>query len=89
MIPERTGNSMGILLLIALIVLITLNVLAEAKAQSAKLEPEVVEVKQCPPHKWRYVEVKDTEGNTVKWKIVCDVCGPMQSQERPSGGDYS
>lgn len=57
---------------------------------NAKVEEEVVEVKQCPPHKWSHVEVKDTNGDTVKWKLVCAVCGPMQSQgEKPRGGDYS
>jgi hypothetical protein len=34
--------------------------------------------KRCPPHKWRHQEIKDFEGNTVKWKMVCDVCGPLK-----------
>ena len=40
--------------------------------------------KNCPPHKWQYVEVRDTEGNTVKWKIVCDLCGPLRPQTGPA-----
>lgn len=32
----------------------------------------------CPPHKWRHVEVKDHEGVTHAWKMVCDRCGPLK-----------
>ena len=38
--------------------------------------------KFCPPHKWFYQEVKDLEGKTVKWKMVCEICGPL----KPSTG---
>lgn len=50
------------------------------KKQLDKAKDYIVEdvAKWCPPHKWRYVEVRDTEGNTVKWKLVCDLCGPLK-----------
>jgi hypothetical protein len=37
--------------------------------------------KNCPPHKWRHQEVKDLNGNTLKWKMVCDICGPLKPIE--------
>jgi hypothetical protein len=57
----------------------------EQKAAHDKAKQDfVVEevVKNCPPHKWRYLEVRDTEGKTIKWKLICDLCGPL----KPSGG---
>lgn len=66
------------------------SALSAPSEDSQELQPEIVPVKQCPPHQWSYHEVKDTEGKTVKWKLVCAVCGPMQSPERPTNnGDYS
>ena len=79
------------LLILMVVVGFLLIYMEEAKPSDAQNKPtnvEIVEVKRCPPHKWNYVEVKDTEGNTVKWKIVCDVCGPMQGYDKPTGGDY-
>jgi hypothetical protein len=40
--------------------------------------------KFCPPHKWHYQEVKDLEGNTVKWRMVCDLCGPLKPSNGPA-----
>ena len=40
--------------------------------------------KFCPPHKWRYQEVRDTEGNTVRWRIICDLCGPLKPSDGPA-----
>jgi hypothetical protein len=69
------------------------NKLAEEEQQPTK-DVEVVDAetpiivdekpKQCPPHKWRYVEVRDRAGNTLRWKIICDLCGPLTAPERPS-----
>jgi len=57
----------------------------QALAQKAKLNFVVEEVvKNCPPHKWRHLEVRDTEGNTVKWRLVCDICGPLKPQTGPA-----
>ena len=49
-----------------------------------KKEDFIVEnvTRVCPPHKWRYQEVRDTEGKTVRWRIICDLCGPL----KPMGG---
>lgn len=77
------------LLLLFVVGLYAANVIDRMNTKIIAEATEVVPVKQCPPHKWQYVEVKDTEGNTVKWKIVCDICGPMVAPERPQSGDYS
>jgi hypothetical protein len=49
------------------------EVLAERARQDAKV---------CPPHKWRHHEIKDSAGNLVSWKIICDLCGPLGSQDK-------
>ena len=41
-------------------------------------------VKFCPPHKWRYQEVRDTQGNTVRYRIICDLCGPLKPTNGPA-----
>jgi len=82
---------MGVLVfIIAFLVGLRIASALSSHKVNSELEPEIVPVKQCPPHQWSYHEVKDTEGKTVKWRLVCAVCGPMQSQERPTNnGDYS
>ena len=56
---------------------------ADFIVEKAKADYVVEDVKKfCPPHKWRYQEVRDTEGNTVRWRIICDLCGPL----KPMGG---
>ena len=52
----------------------------------AKLQDFVVEntVKACPPHKWRYQEVRDPEGKTIRWRIICDLCGPIKPANGPA-----
>lgn len=40
------------------------------------------EAKVCPPHKWRHHEIKDAAGNVIHWKIICDLCGPLGSQDK-------
>ena len=60
--------------------------LEEAKKNKDKKADYIVEevTKFCPPHKWRYQEVKDQDGNTVKWKLICDVCGPLKPSAGPA-----
>jgi len=54
--------------------------------EDKKKEDFVVEdvKKFCPPHKWRYQEVRDPQGNTVRWRIICDLCGPLKPQNGPA-----
>ena len=40
--------------------------------------------KVCPPHKWRYQEVRDTEGNVIRFRIICDICGPLKPSDGPA-----
>lgn len=78
---------MGLLLFLVFI-LILVNAFTQAsKMQQQNIKASfVVEevVKNCPPHKWRHLEVRDTEGNTVKWKLVCDICGPLKPSSGPA-----
>jgi hypothetical protein len=80
---------MEIILMIMFIILVNMLLKQYLPDDSDTKQPTVVAVKQCPPHKWGYVEVKDTEGTTVKWEVVCAVCGPMVAPERPKNGDYT
>jgi hypothetical protein len=50
--------------------------------------PTTIVVKACPPHKWRHIEIKDQNGNTVKWTMVCDVCGPLRPLDAPDRTGY-
>jgi hypothetical protein len=52
------------------------------KARASVITEDVP--KFCPPHKWFYQEVKDLEGKTVKWKMVCEICGPLKPQDGPA-----
>jgi hypothetical protein len=39
---------------------------------------------RCPPHKWKWQEVKDPiSGETID-KMVCERCGPLRSERRES-----
>jgi len=78
-----------LLIFIAFVTYMSIRENARLSEMEESLQTKIVPVRKCPPHKWQYVEVKDTEGNTVKWNIVCDHCGPLQSQGKPAGGDYS
>lgn len=43
-------------------------------------EKLVIEKKKCPPHQWFWQEIVDQDGNKQGERIVCKVCGPIQSQ---------
>jgi hypothetical protein len=36
-----------------------------------------IKANPCPPHKWKGVEIKDGDGNTIT-KLICEKCGPLQ-----------
>ena len=42
--------------------------------------PYVAVEKNCPPHQWRWVDVKDQDGNKHGERLVCMICGPMKGQ---------
>lgn len=51
------------------------------KTPAVQTQPDVIVqdvTTNCPPHKWRYVEVQDHHGNTHGWRVVCDLCGPLK-----------
>lgn len=54
--------------------------------QVAAQQKEVIqEIKKvCPPHKWFHQEVKDQEGKTHAWRLVCELCGPLKPSDGPA-----
>lgn len=77
-----------ILVLLLVLFLIFSSAIAGAKEKerldaAAKAGPKASVVSEdipkfCPPHQWFHQEVKDLEGNTVKWRMVCKLCGPLK-----------
>jgi hypothetical protein len=39
------------------------------------------DLKVCPPHKWRHHEIFDEHGELISWKLICDICGPIDKQD--------
>jgi hypothetical protein len=62
-----------------LLAIFALMVLLEASRMKQVEGPKpAVVVPRCPPHEWQWVEIYDEEGNVLKSKIVCDLCGPLK-----------
>lgn len=76
------------LVLLLIILLSVVNTVSQVKQQKLPSTSDAVVVedvpKFCPPHKWFYQEVKDTDGKTVRWRIVCELCGPMKPSDGPA-----
>jgi hypothetical protein len=70
------------LLIVALIIASSFKKTVPQGAQANFIVEDIP--KFCPPHKWRYLEIKDTEGTTVKWRLICDLCGPLKPQNGPA-----
>lgn len=34
----------------------------------------------CPPHKWKWIDLIDKDGVKHGEKLVCELCGPLDSQ---------
>ena len=74
----------GILfLLIFVILLISEAIRIHAEGEKNKLIVAEETEPSCPPHKWRHVEIKDNEGNVMKYKLACDLCGPFKMTDEP------
>ena len=73
----------------ALFFIIFLLFLVNTFTRAAKMQQEaakkkvdaIVEIvaRNCPPHKWRFIEVKDQDGNIIRTNLVCDLCGPYKA----------
>lgn len=79
---------MGLILIVLLFVLLLFATNpAPGERKTTKNEnpfkDEIVS-KNCPPHKWRYHEIKDEDGNVVRWKLACDLCGPLKPLDAPT-----
>jgi hypothetical protein len=42
----------------------------------------------CPPHRWRWEQIKDHEGVVHAERLICERCGPLQKQSPPERMDY-
>lgn len=67
--------------------MLALSIYIMTPKPSKKDELEVYKPKTCPPHKWEYREMKDQDGSTAGWKIVCQVCGPLKPSDGPGRTD--
>lgn len=71
---------MEFLFVIGLIVLIAIVMPKPDLKETGASEKLVIEKKKCPPHQWFWQEIVDQDGNKQGERIVCKVCGPLQSQ---------
>ena len=71
----------GLVLILILILIVDFILISTVKPIKSLKQEVAIAAKMCPPHKWRYQELKDSSGETVRWKIVCDVCGPMRRED--------
>lgn len=76
------------MVIVLLVILFLLMGRFVAEANKSTQIPTVINVPACPPHKWRHVEIKDQDGNTVRWSMTCDVCGPLRPLDAPKKMDY-
>lgn len=76
-----------ILLVIILVFFALGNMIMPEPHKSNTDELFTISTKQCPPHKWKHVEIKDQDGEVVVWKLICDLCGPLKSLEDQSKAD--
>ena len=49
------------------------------KDSTIQVEAPKVSEKKCPPHKWSFVEVKDSNGEVTGTKLTCAHCGPLHN----------
>lgn len=49
---------------------------------------KVMQERWCPPHKWKYEEVKSSSGEIASTRIVCELCGPLKPLNQPERMDY-
>ncbi len=74
---------MGFIIAMLVFLLLMNNIGKKTKMNSTSAV--IVEVAPvCPPHKWKYQEIKDPEGNTIKYKLICDICGPLKQSDGPA-----
>ena len=71
---------MEFLFVIGLIILIAIVMPKPEVKTNGASEKLVIEKKKCPPHQWFWQEIVDQDGNKQGERIVCKVCGPLQSQ---------
>ncbi len=71
---------MEFLFVIGLIILIAIVMPKPEVKGNGVSEKLVIEKKKCPPHQWFWQEIVDQDGNKQGERIVCKVCGPLQSQ---------
>lgn len=58
-----------------------------SKEENGHAAQLVIDKKQCPPHQWFWQEIVDQNGTKQGERIVCKVCGPLQSYNPPGAND--
>lgn len=77
-------------LLVAMIILLLVGVLFALTPKPGEKggadlgDKFFVKRKQCPPHQWFWQEIVDQNGVKHGERIVCKVCGPLQSSSGSS-----
>lgn len=67
------------IMLFAIYLIVTTAATPQTKVNNGKVI-KVIKEKFCPPHKWSWVDMVDQDGKKVGEKMICKICGPLQSQ---------
>lgn len=68
-----------LIIILGVVIIAVLRNIGDTKPEDQGVQ--IPKEKVCPPHKWRFEEIKDHEGTVHATKLVCDICGPMKPQE--------
>lgn len=69
---------MEIFLVLFIVVFLAMAINAQEEKYKGLKAKLLENAKFCPPHEWNYEEIKDHEGVTHAWKMVCKRCGPLK-----------
>lgn len=76
-------------LLYIILGIIVLNI-AAAMAENVKPNKQDMlrKLGYCPPHKWKFIDVKNENDEVIATTIVCELCGPIKPMDTPDRMDY-
>lgn len=69
----------GIMLFALYLIMTTAAPKPTGKMENGKFI-KVTTIKNCPPHKWKWVDLIDQDGVKQGEQLVCELCGPLASQ---------
>jgi len=73
---------------ILLLLLLAFIVWQVGSAAGGFKKTTVISERRCPPHKWRFEDIKDHDGVVHATKVICEHCGPMNKSSPPERMDY-